>query len=46
MTTWTIDGVKEALAAKKVSARELASDFYKRIGERNTELNAYLTLSE
>jgi aspartyl-tRNA(Asn)/glutamyl-tRNA(Gln) amidotransferase subunit A len=46
MTNWTIDGVKEALAAKKVSARELASDFYKRIGERNTELNAYLTLSE
>jgi aspartyl-tRNA(Asn)/glutamyl-tRNA(Gln) amidotransferase subunit A len=46
MTTWTIDGVKEALAAKKVSARELAADFYKRIGERNPELNAYLTLSE
>ena len=46
MTTWTIDGVKEALAAKKTSARELASDFYKRIGERNPELNAYLTLSE
>jgi aspartyl-tRNA(Asn)/glutamyl-tRNA(Gln) amidotransferase subunit A len=46
MTNWTIDGVKEALASKKVSAHELASDFYKRIGERNTELNAYLTLSE
>ncbi len=43
---WTIDGVKEALAAKKISARELAADFYKRIGERNQELNAYLTLSE
>jgi aspartyl-tRNA(Asn)/glutamyl-tRNA(Gln) amidotransferase subunit A len=46
MTNWTIDGVKEALAAKKTSARELAADFYKRIGERNQELNAYLTLSE
>src|SRR5271167_4435094 len=46
MTTWTIDGTREALAAKKVSARELAANFYKRIGERNTELNAYLTLSE
>jgi aspartyl-tRNA(Asn)/glutamyl-tRNA(Gln) amidotransferase subunit A len=46
MTNWTIDGVKEALAAKKTSARELAGDFYKRIGERNQELNAYLTLSE
>jgi aspartyl-tRNA(Asn)/glutamyl-tRNA(Gln) amidotransferase subunit A len=43
---WTIDGVKEALAAKKTSARELAADFYQRIGERNKELNAYLTLSE
>jgi aspartyl-tRNA(Asn)/glutamyl-tRNA(Gln) amidotransferase subunit A len=46
MTNWTIDGVKEALAAKKVSARELAAVFFRRIGERNTELNAYLTLSE
>jgi len=44
--TWTVDGVREALASKKVSARELASDFYKRIDERNAELNAYLTLSE
>jgi aspartyl-tRNA(Asn)/glutamyl-tRNA(Gln) amidotransferase subunit A len=43
---WTIDGVREALGTKKISARELASDFYKRIGERNQELNAYLTLSE
>src|SRR2546423_8267280 len=42
---WTIDGVKEALAAKKISARELAADFYKRIESRNPELNAYLTLS-
>ncbi|MGA2097103.1 MAG: Asp-tRNA(Asn)/Glu-tRNA(Gln) amidotransferase subunit GatA [Candidatus Acidiferrum sp.] len=46
MTTWTIDGVREALAAKKVSARELAADFYKRIAERNPALNAYLMLSE
>jgi aspartyl-tRNA(Asn)/glutamyl-tRNA(Gln) amidotransferase subunit A len=38
--------VKEALAAKKVSARELAADFYARIRERDSELNAYLTLSE
>jgi aspartyl-tRNA(Asn)/glutamyl-tRNA(Gln) amidotransferase subunit A len=43
---WTIDGVKEALAAKKVSARELAADFYARIRERDSALNAYLTLSE
>src|SRR4030081_3243990 len=44
-TTWSIDGVKEALAAKKISARELAADFYKRIESRNPELNAFLTLS-
>jgi aspartyl-tRNA(Asn)/glutamyl-tRNA(Gln) amidotransferase subunit A len=42
---WTIDGVREALAAKKVSARELAADFYKRIEARNPELNAFLALS-
>jgi aspartyl-tRNA(Asn)/glutamyl-tRNA(Gln) amidotransferase subunit A len=44
-TNWTIDGVKEALAAKKVSARELMADFYKRIEARNPELNAFLTLT-
>src|SRR3982074_3736576 len=44
-TTWSIDGVKEALAAKKISSRELAADFYKRIESRNPELNAYLALS-
>jgi aspartyl-tRNA(Asn)/glutamyl-tRNA(Gln) amidotransferase subunit A len=44
-TTWTIDGVKEALATKKVSARELTAEFYKRIEARNPELNAYLALS-
>src|SRR6266704_3387435 len=43
--SWTIDGVKEALEAKKISARELAADFYKRIETRNPELNAFLTLS-
>jgi aspartyl-tRNA(Asn)/glutamyl-tRNA(Gln) amidotransferase subunit A len=44
-TNWTIDGVKEALAAKKISARELTTDFYKRINSRNADLNAYLALS-
>src|SRR6202048_2525093 len=42
----TIDGVQEALASKKISARELAADYYKRIEARNPELNAYLTLSQ
>src|SRR6202022_3806400 len=45
-TKWTIDGVREALTAKKVSARELAAEYYKRIEARNSELNAYLTLCE
>src|SRR5258707_15604064 len=44
-TSWTIDGVREALAAKKISGRELAADFYKRIESRNPELNAFLALS-
>ena len=44
-TNWTIEGVKEAIAAKKVSALELTGDFYKRIGAKNPELNAYLALS-
>src|SRR5882757_720503 len=45
-TNWTIDGVAEALASKKISARELAADYYKRIEARDPELNAYLTLSK
>jgi aspartyl-tRNA(Asn)/glutamyl-tRNA(Gln) amidotransferase subunit A len=45
-TTWTIDGVRGALTAKKVSARELADEYFKRIEARNPELNAYLTLSQ
>ena len=45
MTHWTIDGVKEALRARKISARELARDFYQRIEARNPELNAWLALS-
>src|SRR2546429_2137149 len=44
-TAWTIEGVKEALAAKKTSARELLADFYRRIEARNPELNAYLALT-
>ena len=43
--TWTIAGVRAALEAKKVSARELAGEFYRRIDEKNPQLNAFLTLS-
>jgi aspartyl-tRNA(Asn)/glutamyl-tRNA(Gln) amidotransferase subunit A len=43
--SWTVASVRAALLAKKISARELAAEFYGRIERRNHELNAYLTLS-
>jgi len=46
VTNWTVEGVRESIAAKKVSARELAAEHYTRIAARNPELNAFLTLSE
>src|SRR5271169_5003571 len=42
--TWTISGVRDALLAKKTSARELAKDFYVQIARRNPELNSFLAL--
>jgi len=45
-TSWTIESVREAIGAKKISARELAADYFQRIGARNRELNAFLTLCE
>jgi len=42
---WTIASVRDALAKKKISARELAAEFFTLIDKRNPELNAYLTLS-
>jgi aspartyl-tRNA(Asn)/glutamyl-tRNA(Gln) amidotransferase subunit A len=44
-TPWTIAGVRDALLAKKISARELAKEFFAQIDRRNAELNAFLTLS-
>jgi aspartyl-tRNA(Asn)/glutamyl-tRNA(Gln) amidotransferase subunit A len=41
---WTGDSVREALAAKRISARELTAEFCRRIERRNPELNAYLAL--
>src|SRR5579872_5445683 len=41
---WTSDSVREALAAKRISARELTAEFCRRIEQRNPELNAYLAL--
>src|SRR5438128_5661067 len=45
MTNWTISSVRDALAAKKLSVRELTADFFKRIDAQNPTLNAYLALS-
>ncbi|MGH9680011.1 MAG: Asp-tRNA(Asn)/Glu-tRNA(Gln) amidotransferase subunit GatA [Candidatus Acidiferrales bacterium] len=42
---WTIPAVHEALAARKISARELVQEFYARIEKRNPEFNIYLALS-
>jgi len=42
---WTVAGVRSALQARQISARELAAEFFTRIQSRNPELNAYLTLS-
>ena len=43
--SWTIAGIRGALQSKKISARELAAEFYSRIDRRNPELNAFLGFS-
>ena len=42
---WTIASIRQALAEKRISARELATEYLARIEKRNPELNAYLALS-
>ena len=42
---WTIASIRQALADKRISARELVADYLARIEKRNPELNAYLALS-
>ncbi len=42
---WTIDSVRTALGARKLSARELTAEFYARIEKHNPTLNAFLALS-
>ena len=44
-TTWTIPSIRTALQEKKISARELSTEFFARIERRNPELNAFLALS-
>jgi aspartyl-tRNA(Asn)/glutamyl-tRNA(Gln) amidotransferase subunit A len=41
---WTIGSVRDALLAKKTSARELTKDFYAQIERRNPQINAFLAL--
>jgi aspartyl-tRNA(Asn)/glutamyl-tRNA(Gln) amidotransferase subunit A len=43
---WTISSVREAIATRKISAREIAADYFKRIATRNSQLNAFLTICE
>src|ERR1700761_1631124 len=43
---WTIDSVRSALGAKKISAREVAKEHFSRIAAQNPKLNVYLALSE
>jgi aspartyl-tRNA(Asn)/glutamyl-tRNA(Gln) amidotransferase subunit A len=43
---WTIPAVRDALQTKKASAREIYSDYIKRIEKHNPEWNAFLTLSQ
>ncbi len=45
METWTIAKIRRALAAKSVSARELALDYLGRIEKQNRGLNAFLAVS-
>jgi aspartyl-tRNA(Asn)/glutamyl-tRNA(Gln) amidotransferase subunit A len=42
---WTIPAIRAALGSRKISARELATEFYARIKKQNDELNIYLALS-
>jgi aspartyl-tRNA(Asn)/glutamyl-tRNA(Gln) amidotransferase subunit A len=42
---WSVRSVREALETRRVSARELAKEFFACIERRNSELNAYLALS-
>jgi len=41
---WTIREVREAIAARRISARELAREYYSRIERENAKLNAFLAL--
>lgn len=41
---WTIAFLRAQLLARRISARELVAEFYRRITQHNPQLNAYLAL--
>ena len=43
---WTVATIREALTSRKISARELTTEYFSRIEKRNPDLNAYLALSK
>lgn len=43
---WTIPAIRDALRTKKASAREIYSDYVKRIEKHNADWNVFLTLSQ
>jgi aspartyl-tRNA(Asn)/glutamyl-tRNA(Gln) amidotransferase subunit A len=45
-TAWSVASVRDALTSRKISALELADEYFSRIEKRNPELNAYLSLSK
>src|SRR5208337_2849990 len=46
MPASTIDGIRSAIAEQETTATALAHDFYTRIRQEDSEIGAFLTLSE
>jgi aspartyl-tRNA(Asn)/glutamyl-tRNA(Gln) amidotransferase subunit A len=42
---WSISSIRAALQGKKISARQLTTEFFSRIEKHNPQLNAFLSLS-
>ena len=46
MNSLTIDSARTAIAEKQITASELVEQFYDKIKAEDTDIHAYLTLSE
>src|SRR5436305_15068545 len=44
--TLTVDSTRTAIAARRITASALVEQFYRKIKAEDTEIHAYLTLSE